>query len=243
MKNSYSRAVKRINSIDTKHYLNISHKRYRDIRSKGEYTADATLIAEYYRRVGVLLQFVNIEGVSILMGMSRLIHKEPFLDYDNLLTICPNLKEINLTIFKVICFNYLEWCCLIDKGNAIAIKYHDIYEPIIKLFERGGGQISIHHHELVGGFGAFPRSISASRGDMKEFDISDNALDLEIKEIEHAEAFLKGYLFDRNVTSNCIRCRTRLLVEENQSIGGTWYNIKCETEKCFDDNFSSYYFE
>ncbi|MEK8132957.1 hypothetical protein WMW72_34265 [Paenibacillus filicis] len=242
MENYFLKAVMRINSIDEKQYVNISHKRYRDFRSKGEYTADATLIAEYYRRVGVFLQLMNEESAYILLGMSKLIHKEPILDYDNLLTICPNLKKINLTIFKAICFNYLEWCCLIDSGNPLAIKYHDIYEPIIKLFERGGGQISTHHHELVGGFGAFPRSISASRGDMKEFDISDKALELEIKEVEHAEAYLKEYLQDRNVTRKCIRCASRLFIQENQSIGGTWYKVKCETEKCFDDNFSSYYF-
>ncbi|MFB6367903.1 hypothetical protein ACFCP7_28530 [Paenibacillus elgii] len=201
------------------------------------------LIAEYYRRVGVFLQFINKDSAFILMGMSRLIHKEPILEYDNLLTICPNLKDINFTIFKANCFNYLEWCCLIDNGNPIAIKYQDIYEPIIKLFERGGGQISIHHSELVGGFGAFPRSISASRGDMKEFDISDKALELEIKEIEHAEAYLKAYLHDSNVTSKCIRCGNRLLIQKNQSYGDSWYKIKCETDNCFDDNLSSYYFE
>ncbi|ASA25954.1 hypothetical protein [Paenibacillus donghaensis] len=68
------------------------------------------------------------------------------------------------------------WFALLDSGVLNAIKHHDIYEPIIKLFERGGGQISIHHHELVGGFGAFPRTISAGRGDMGQFDISDQAL-------------------------------------------------------------------
>ncbi|WP_237763045.1 hypothetical protein [Paenibacillus sp. A3] len=186
---------------------------------------------------------MNKDSAFIFLGMSRLINKEPILDYDNLLTICPNLKDINLTIIKAICFNYLEWCCLIDNGNPLAIKYHDIYEPIIKLFERGGGQISIHHSDLVGGFGAFPRSISASRGDMKEFDISDSALELEIKGIEHAEVYLKEYLQDRDVTSTCIRCGKKLLIQENQSVAGAWYKIKCETEKCFDDNFSSYYFK
>ncbi|RJG23053.1 hypothetical protein [Paenibacillus thiaminolyticus] len=113
--------------------------------------------------------------------LSRIIEKDiDILDYDTLLSICPDLKEVNLSVFKLICFGYIEWCVLIDKQHPIALKYPDIYEPFIKLFERGGGRISIHHHELVGGFGAFPRTIAADRGDMKEFDISDNALDQEV---------------------------------------------------------------
>lgn len=179
----FTRAVNRIKNIDVTQYFDISRKRYNEIRSKGEYSADATLIAEYYRRVGVLLQFINKNSLSIYSLMSEIIEKDTDnLDYDTFLLICPNLKDINLPVFKIICFGYLEWCSLLDNGHPIALKYPDIYEPIIKLFERGGGQISIHHHELIGGFGAFPRSISDSRGDMKEFDISDSALDQIVKE-------------------------------------------------------------
>ncbi|WP_245700002.1 hypothetical protein [Paenibacillus glacialis] len=231
--------MNRINNIDSMQYLDISHKRYEDIRSRGEYTADATLIAEYYRRVGVLLQFMSKESVSIFTSMSKIINNEiENLDYDNMYTICPNLEGINLSVFKIICFNYFQWCTLLDVGDPIAIKFHDIYEPIIKLFERGGGQISIHHHELIGGFGAFTRTISASRGDKKELDISDQALKQEIKEVEHAEAYLKEYKLDSSATNNCVRCRNRLVIQEKESYGNRWYKIKCETKTCYDQNFS-----
>ncbi|AIQ19587.1 hypothetical protein H70357_24915 [Paenibacillus sp. FSL H7-0357] len=239
METHYTRAVNRINNIDAKYYIDISNKRYEDVRSKGEYTADATLIAEYYRRVGVLLQFMSIEGVSIYAGMAKIINNEiELLDFDNLFKICPNLEPINLTVLKMICSNYIQWCILLDAGDPIAVKFHDTYEPIIKLFERGGGRISTHHHELVGGFGAFGRSIHASRGDMKEFDISDQALRQEIKEVEHAEEYVKEYKLDSSVTKNCLRCGNRLIVQENEGYGGKWYKIKCETNICFDQNFS-----
>lgn len=115
MKSHYTRAVNRINNIDAEYYIDISNKRYEDVRSKGEYTADATLIAEYYRRVGVLLQFMSIEGVSIFAGMAKIINNEmEILDFDNLYEICPNLEPINLTVLKIICINYIQWCILID---------------------------------------------------------------------------------------------------------------------------------
>ncbi|MDR0263216.1 MAG: hypothetical protein LBJ04_08310 [Sphingobacterium sp.] len=180
----FTRAVNRINNIDVEQYFDLSHKRYDEVRSKGEYSADATLIAEYYRRVGVLLQSLNKDSASIYSLMSKIIDTDTNnLDYDTFLSICPIPQKINFLTIKIICFGYLEWCSLLDIGHSIALKYSDIYEPIIKLFERGGGQISIHHHELVGGFGAFPRYISADRGNMKEFDIIDSALDQIVKEV------------------------------------------------------------
>ncbi|MCP1308415.1 hypothetical protein [Paenibacillus tyrfis] len=238
MESYYKKAINRIHNINIEQYLNIANKRYEEVRSRGEYTADATLIAEYYRRVVVLLQFMSKDSASILMGMSKVIHphNEP-IDIDRLLDICPNLKEIDFMILRIICCNYLQWCSLLDTGNPIAMKYHDIYEPMMKLIERGGGRISIHHHELVGGFGAFSRSISTSRGDMEEFDISDRALERRIKEVEHAEAYLKAYKLGASDTYTCLRCGNKLIIQENKERCGVWYKIKCETKHCYDQNF------
>ncbi|WPC43903.1 hypothetical protein [Clostridium sp. JS66] len=64
-----------------------------------------------------------------------------------------------------LCQYYLEWSYLIDMKNEVAIEYSDLYEPIIKLFERGG-KISYHQNELIcGGVGwphncySFPRKV------------------------------------------------------------------------------------
>lgn len=54
-----------------------------------------------------------------------------------------------------LCQYYLEWSYLIDMKNEVAIEYRDLYEPIIKLFERGG-KISYHQNELICGRVVWP---------------------------------------------------------------------------------------
>lgn len=159
-------------------------------------------------------------------------------EWDNFPATFPNFKEIDFMLMKLLSIHYLRWCSLLDRGNLIALQFPDIYEPMIKLFERGGGQINTHHHELVGGFGAFSRSIDARRGSMKPFDISDHALKLIIDEIEHAEAYLAEYKRDSRTEYTCIRCGGRLLIQSNiTDYGYQWYKIKCESDDCFDNNF------
>ncbi|MDY8045299.1 hypothetical protein UY416_03210 [Paenibacillus polymyxa] len=235
----YELAVERIKKIDAKQYIGVSNKSYSEVRSRGEYKVDARLIAEYYRRVGVYLQFISKEVTSIYAGMDMLIgYKMADNEWDELLGKCPNFVEIDFMLMKLISIHYLRWCTLLDSSNNIALQFPDIYEPMIILFERGGGQISTHHHELVGGFGAFSRSIDAKRGDKKPIDISDNALKTIIEEIELAEAYLVEHKKGNLTEKYCIRCGNRLIIHSNNDFGQQWYKIKCETKDCFDNNFS-----
>lgn len=236
----YEEAAKRIKSIDPNLYVGISKKRYEEVRSRGEYKADSILIAEYYRRVGVFLQYLSIEVTSIYVGMDMLIgYKMDENEWDNFPEEFPNFREIDIMLMKLFSIHYLRWCSLLDNSNLIALQFPDIYEPIIKLFERGGGRISTHHHELVGGFGAFPRSIDARRGDKKPFDISDHALKHIINEVEHAETCLAQFKRGSRNEFACIRCGNRLLIQSNiTEYGYQWYKIKCESDDCFNKNFS-----
>ncbi|MNC11856.1 hypothetical protein D3C75_595650 [compost metagenome] len=238
--NYYESGVERIRNIDANLYIEISKKRYEEVRSKGEYEADANLIAEYYRRVGVFLQFISKEAASIYIGMDMLLgFKMEENEWDIFLETCPNFNKIDIMLMKLISIHYLRWCSLLDVRDNIAVQFPDIYEPMIKLFERGGGRINTHHHELVGGFGAFSRSIHANRGDMTPFDISDVALENIIKEVELAEGYLADYKNGNLSENNCIRCGNKLLILPNLSdYGYQWYKIKCETKDCFDKNFS-----
>ncbi|WP_145047923.1 hypothetical protein [Paenibacillus xylanexedens] len=236
----YELAAKRIRNIDPNLYIGISQKRYEEVRTKGEYAADATLIAEYYRRVGVFLQHLSKEATGIYVGMDLLIgYRIPDDAWDNFVVDFPNFKDIDLSLIKLLSMHYLRWCALIDEKNGFALQYPDIYEPMITLFERGGGRISTHHHELVGGFGGFPKTIYATRGDMNPFDISESALKKIIEEVEFAEAYLEVYKNGDLTERNCIRCGNRLLIHSHiTEYGYPWYNIKCESESCFDKNFS-----
>ncbi|MCM3273988.1 hypothetical protein [Paenibacillus elgii] len=235
----YKEAVERIKSIDPNLYIGISIKRYEEVRSRGEYEADSILIAEYYRRVGVFLRFNSIEATSIYAGMDMLIgYKMDENEWGNFLIAFPNFKEIDIMLMKLLSIHYLRWCSLLDSGNLIALQFPDIYDPMIKLFERGGGQINTHHHELVGEFGAFSRTIDIRRGDKKPFNISDHALKLIINEVEHAEAYLVEYKRGSRTEFACIRCGNRLTIQSNiTEYGYQWYKIKCESDDCFNENF------
>lgn len=236
----YELAVERIKNIDANQYIGISNIRYEEVRSRGEYEADARLIAEYYRRVGVYLQFISKEVTSIYVGMDLLLgYKMADNEWDELLVTAPNYKKIDFYLMKLLSMHYLRWCSLLDSGNNIALQFPDIYEPMMKLFERGGGRISTHHHELVGGFGAFSRSIDSKRGDKNPIDISGKALATIIEEIELAEVYLEEYKRGNLTEKNCIRCGNTLLIQSNITEHGyQWYKIKCETKDCFDNNFS-----
>lgn len=64
---------------------------------------------------------------------------------------CSGLVNGNVDwVIEYLCTFYLEWAYVVDKQVPIALQFHDLYDPIIKLFERGG-RISYHHNELVCG--------------------------------------------------------------------------------------------
>ncbi|NFS28758.1 hypothetical protein FDF12_09885 [Clostridium botulinum] len=77
---------------------------------------------------------------------------------------------------KAVCEYYLEWVYLVEVGDEVAIKYNTLYEPIIKLFERGG-RISYHNQELICGKVGWPRNCYfVPRKNFIE-EISDEILD------------------------------------------------------------------
>lgn len=236
----YERACERVGRIDVGSYVGNEKKRYEEIRSKGEYEADSVLIAEYYRRVGVFLQSISEEATSVYMGMDMLIgYKFAEDGWDDFHERFPRFKPLNNWMMKLLCMHYLRWCSLIDAGEEKALQFPDVYEPMIVLFERGGGGISTYHGELVGGFGAFSKTIHSNRGDKAPYDIGEEALRRTIKEIEVAEAYLSEYKVGNIEEKACLRCGNRLEIQEYLSeYSGKWYKIKCKSENCFSRNFS-----
>lgn len=89
----YNGALSRLQRIDVEPYIVNLHKRYHEFRMDAEYEADAQLIAEYYRRVGVLLQELSVDGVSIWAGMAQVAKRDDsqLLDYEQ---SCPRCAPI-----------------------------------------------------------------------------------------------------------------------------------------------------
>ncbi|MEC0235048.1 hypothetical protein P4H71_11985 [Paenibacillus kribbensis] len=79
---------------------------------------------------------------------------------------------------KTICLRYLEWVSLVEEGKIISGEYQDIFEPLIKYFERGGTLRLDQGIYLDYGFGAFPIDNWRERySKLHAIDISDDNLD------------------------------------------------------------------
>ncbi|NQX64628.1 hypothetical protein HQN90_00670 [Paenibacillus alba] len=240
MNDFYNNAVKRINNIDPSIYSKVTMKNWKSFRSKGEYRSDAVLIGEHFRRVGELLQYISKNSTHFIISLAELITNDVMeFNSEKFEELFPNIKECECYLISRICLCYVHWSILLDSDEPISKKYPDMYEPLIKLIERGGGQMSLHHGEIDGGFGGFPRLIYADRGNLKATNISDQALNQIIKEVEHAEECLVKYKNDGRSEYTCIRCGKKLHIHPNVTDWGyQWYKIICETEDCYNDNLS-----
>lgn len=76
---------------------------------------------------------------------------------------------------RVTCEAYLEWLYLVDIGNEKAIKFCDLYEPLILLIERGG-TIRRHHGDIIVGGHAFPLANVDYMSKLPPIDISEEGL-------------------------------------------------------------------
>ncbi|MGG4221584.1 hypothetical protein ABEW32_25605 [Paenibacillus jamilae] len=111
------------------------------------------LITEYLRRSSLFLEINSIES-------------GPFFSPAQVLGTNLDLEDVITSIFtepgkpnllcKTICLRYLEWASLVKKGELIDGEYQDIYEPLIKYFERGGSLRIDQGIYLDYGYGAFP---------------------------------------------------------------------------------------
>jgi len=85
------------------------------------------------------------------------------------------LKDIDSSYAREIATSYLELNALIDEGNQIAIDNKDLFEPAVKLYERGGYFFLRAGYLNVAGASDFLSL--ANRVKREPLDISDEALD------------------------------------------------------------------
>lgn len=131
------------------------------------------LIIEYFRRVNAVLDTLSITSDKYpIIRIASVLGKSLHVD---IMKVCPMLKDINNLYIKAICYCYLEISSLVDEGFDEAKEYVNLYEPIIKLLERGGS-FSIRQGELLVGTSAYPLSYWRELN-IKKQDISDANLD------------------------------------------------------------------
>lgn len=135
----------------------------------------AILVTEFIRRGNVFLDFNSKDD-----NRRAIFNAAEIINFDIPAQIkeeCNKLLNLNLDwVTEYLCTFYLEWAYVVDKQIPIAMKFHDLYDPIIKLFERGG-RISYHHNELVCGRDAWSRNSGAILRGVPPQDIRDEVLD------------------------------------------------------------------
>ncbi|WP_339178182.1 hypothetical protein MHB43_23300 [Paenibacillus sp. FSL H8-0317] len=155
---NFNQAIKRIAAID---WGCIGNKQAR---------SHVHLSKEYLRRASIFFQYYSGPCRYPFIIISNSITKSQ-VSVDELQI----LKEIHNSYVREIVTSYLELNALIDEGNKIAIDNKDLFEPVIKLYERGG------HFFIRAGYlnvaGATDFLSLANRVKREPLDISDETLD------------------------------------------------------------------
>lgn len=141
------------------------------------------LVQEFIRRGNIFRDIYDRENTKrlVVFSAAKIINAE-IPQY-----IQKNIEDKNLIEYgwtmATLCESYLEWSYLIDTNNKVAIEYSDLYEPITKLFERGG-RLSYHQNELICGKIGWPRNCYSFSRKVFIDKISDkilNNIDFEYK--------------------------------------------------------------
>ncbi|MGW7159817.1 hypothetical protein [Paenibacillus taichungensis] len=140
MMSYFSKGIERINNIDW------------NLSGTVDEPSHMALIQEYIRRAAVLITLYDLETPYPFFKASHAIGIDSDLGISEK---CPELAGLKNTFMKGTCEAYLEWLNLQDTGNEIALEFHDLYEPLILLIERGGSLRRRHGDIIAGGY-AFP---------------------------------------------------------------------------------------
>ncbi|AKG36438.1 hypothetical protein [Paenibacillus durus] len=136
------------------------------------------LISEYFRRANAFIDTLSVPVDKYpIFSVASVLGKTLHVDISK---VYPKLEEVNNLYIKALCYCYLEISALADEGVSEALKYVDLYDPMIKLFERGGS-FSIRQGEMVVGTSAYPLNYWRDLN-IPIKDISDSILDRVDKE-------------------------------------------------------------
>jgi len=159
--NRYNEGIKRINNIKW------------DKSGSIDVPSNMALVQEYIRRAAVFIKTYDLKTPYPFFKASNALGFDNDLGIDEL---CPPLKELKNAFMKGTCEAYLEWLNLVFIGIEPAKKFHDLYEPLILLIERGG-TIRRHHGEIITGGYSFPLANAEYMSKQAPIDISDRGLE------------------------------------------------------------------
>lgn len=158
----YSKALHYVDRIDLDKSDNTPRK------------SNGILGREYLRRAALFLQYISTDHKYPFFRAADVLNRENVVDFSK---ACPRLLMLQSRDPKSMCKYYIEWAALADEGVPLAVQFADMYEPAIKLIERGV-RLWLHHQFLEIGTG---NSIDLSNGiriyaSESPIDISDSTL-------------------------------------------------------------------
>lgn len=162
MNKRFNEAVKRVSAID---WNTVGYAFQRE--------SNVALAKEFLRRAALIIKEYNLDVKFPFFSAAKAIGKSQQIDIEK---VCSQINTLNNTFLRRACECYIEWASLTDEGEPAAMKFPDLYEPLIKLFERGGS-IGIHHGEVIVGKFAFPLKNSSIIALEDPIDISDMNLE------------------------------------------------------------------
>ena len=137
--------------------------------------SDMKLVIEYARRVAML----KSNNPNLQISHPLFFKAETVFGIEirqDVLEVCPVLKEIKNSYVKGVCLEYLKFAYLVGEAHPIAMGHKDLYDPLIKLYERNG-LFGLHNGEIVtGGCGWAPGKLEYMMT-IEPIDISDVELD------------------------------------------------------------------
>lgn len=156
-------AINRINSIEWQ---------------KLDYTdrkSDLVLAKEYIRRAALFMKNISKDSKNALFRSADVLKRDFIVDINK---VCPVAANLELYT-RSWCLYYIEWVALADEGEQLALQFEDLYDPLIKLFERGV-KLKMHKGCFEIGDRNFINLYPGIRSYASEepFDISDSALDI-----------------------------------------------------------------
>lgn len=147
--------------------------------------ADVLLIFEYFRRVAALAEDCPDWADGPFFDPEAVAQQGLRVDADlrRSLDQLGSRSDISNGRVRAISRDYVIWSGLADQGSFLARKHVNVFEPLLKLFERGH-DFGFHHGELVlRGGQALPLGRWRASASRIALDMSDEALaSLEPKE-------------------------------------------------------------
>lgn len=137
--------------------------------------SDVKLLREYMRRVAQLEQKAQIHLSGLFFDPEELVKENVALLELERQSLEKVTRDIDHRFWRRLLQNYVLWASLVNRGNPAAVLEPDLFEPLIRMFERGAA-FTLHHGEALFECGALPLQTWRSAALWQAIELSEDKL-------------------------------------------------------------------